>query len=1318
MKSKNHSYKLALAAGAIAAALVTTNTFAQQGMGIGNNNPQEMLDVSGAIKLGTTTTTNAGTIRWTGTEFQGWDGTQWITFGGGIATQLTEAQVEAFITNGSLDLFAGTTLNGNAILTTEVDGSITNEIQDLNLTGNILTITNNGSATSIDLSPYVNSLIGLDDAYDNGSTITADAGPVVIDGPDGLAVTGDAFIGGSALIFGNAEIGNDAFIGGNADILGTLNLPNGAAADYIAVSDATGAVTWTDPATITTGDDGDWTVNGTDISNANTGNVGIGTNAPTEILDVNGQIRMRTGATSGYVPASDANGVMIWTDPNTLVTPTTTIFANTSGVTSNENGTYATDDFVFGSPQLADNGNTANDNRFFFDKSKSAFRAGRVTGTQWDAANIGNHSTAMGSNTTASGDVSTAMGEFTSASGFASTAMGVGTTASGNFSTAMGRSTTAPSYAETSVGRYNTTYTPASTTAWNTADRLFVVGNGTGAGVNSSNALTIYKDGKMNINDAYDMPTADGAANFVMSTDGAGVVSFVDPNTLVTPTTTIFANTSGVTSNENGTYATDDFVFGAAQLDNIAGTDDDKRLFFDKSKGAFRAGRVTGTQWDAANIGNHSTAMGVNASASGGVSTAMGSGTTASGFASTVMGSGTTASGFTSTAMGENTTASGNYSTAMGERTTAPSFAETSVGRYNTTYTPSSITTWSAADRLFVVGNGTGSSARSNALTIYKNGTMNINDAYDMPTADGTANFVMSTDGNGVVSFVDPNTLVTPTTTIFANTSGVTSNENGTYASDDFVFGSPQLADNGNTANDNRFFFDKSRGSFRAGRAIGTQWDDANVGDYSVALGNNTTASGGRSTAMGGGSTASGNYSTAMGSSTTASGNYSTAMGERTTAPSFAETAIGRYTTTYTPASATGWNNADRLFVIGNGTGTGVNSSNALTITKDGTMNINDAYDMPTIGGTSGQVLTTNGTVATWTDPADDGDWTVSGNDQYSAVSGNVGIGTSLPVAKLDIAGTTALNDNQLRLRGGTDGNHWLSYHGGGGFDGAKLYGLQTVALQTNNMEVVLRNGRLGVGTASPGKGKLHVAGWQNDYVNAGTYFSAGFGGLSGFGNGNQDISIYGERHILAGWGLLTESDARIKNIQGISDGVTDLETLTQIEITDYTMKDYVQAGTDAYKKVIAQQVESVYPLAVSNTTNFIPNVYELTQMENGKASVETNLEEGDKVKLYINDSEEAIANVVSKTDNTVSFDIEYTGKAFIYGKEVDDFKIVDYEAIAMLNVSATQELFKMIQNLKKENSELKSTVDGFKAMAEDIEKLKEWTNFEQETSK
>jgi hypothetical protein len=60
----------------------------------------------------------------------------------GADTKLSESEVDAFVAN-------------NGYLTTEVDGSVTNEIQDLQLSGNILTITKNGSATSIDLSAYL-----------------------------------------------------------------------------------------------------------------------------------------------------------------------------------------------------------------------------------------------------------------------------------------------------------------------------------------------------------------------------------------------------------------------------------------------------------------------------------------------------------------------------------------------------------------------------------------------------------------------------------------------------------------------------------------------------------------------------------------------------------------------------------------------------------------------------------------------------------------------------------------------------------------------------------------------------------------------------------------------------------------------------------------------------------------------------------------------------------------------------------------------------------------------------------------------------------
>ena len=59
---------------------------------------------------------------------------------------LTEAQVDSMVAN-------------NGYLTTEVDGSITNEIQDLVLSSNNLSITNNTSATTVDLSGYLDNTV-------------------------------------------------------------------------------------------------------------------------------------------------------------------------------------------------------------------------------------------------------------------------------------------------------------------------------------------------------------------------------------------------------------------------------------------------------------------------------------------------------------------------------------------------------------------------------------------------------------------------------------------------------------------------------------------------------------------------------------------------------------------------------------------------------------------------------------------------------------------------------------------------------------------------------------------------------------------------------------------------------------------------------------------------------------------------------------------------------------------------------------------------------------------------------------------------------
>lgn len=79
-----------------------------------------------------------------------------------------------------------------------------------------------------------------------------------------------------------------------------------------------------------------------------------------------------------------------------------------------------------------------------------------------------------------------------------------------------------------------------------------------------------------------------------------------------------------------------------------------------------------------------------------------------------------------STSIGTGSRAFGNYSTAFGINTVSKSFHEFAIGSYNT-INPSVQTSWIPTDRLFVIGNGTSTSNRSDALTILKNGNTTIN---------------------------------------------------------------------------------------------------------------------------------------------------------------------------------------------------------------------------------------------------------------------------------------------------------------------------------------------------------------------------------------------------------------------------------------------------------------------------------------------------------------------------------------------------------------------------------------------------------------
>lgn len=166
-------------------------------------------------------------------------------------------------------------------------------------------------------------------------------------------------------------------------------------------------------------------------------------------------------------------------------------------------------------------------------------------------------------------------------------------------------------------------------------------------------------------------------------------------------------------------------------------------------------------------------------------------------------------------------------------------------------------------------------------------------------------------------------------------------------APDGVVFDDPTFALLGNSGSGSipaegegaRFMWYPRKAALRAGFIQDTQWDEANIGHYSMAFGKDVTASGFSSVAMGAESFANRNFSIAMGVGTTADGHSSKTLGSHTHASSYREIVIGSANTIVAPIARAIWMEKDRLFVIGNGVD--INSrSDALVMLKNGNTGI------------------------------------------------------------------------------------------------------------------------------------------------------------------------------------------------------------------------------------------------------------------------------------------------------------------------------------------------------------------------------------------
>ena len=186
----------------------------------------------------------------------------------------------------------------------------------------------------------------------------------------------------------------------------------------------------------------------------------------------------------------------------------------------------------------------------------------------------------------------------------------------------------------------------------------------------------------------------------------------------------------------------------------------------------------------------------------------------------------------------------------------------------------------------------------------------------------------------------------------------------------------------------------------------------------------------------------------------------------------------------------------------------------------------------------------------------------------------------------------------------------------------------------------------------------------------------------------------------------LSGLDVLINNA-GINFDNLSLKMVRDISCCYYEYKDKDRA----YGKTIgfiAQQVNSILPMAVTKHSEFIPNEMRVLDdiswefdNSNNKFKLFTDIQDvsGEKYKFYvindINDNKTLKQKeVIGNSDNTFTFDSSWN-YIFCYGKEVDNFHSIDKQKLFALNFSATQEIDKIQQaeKAKLEAAETKLTV-------------------------
>ena len=264
----------------------------------------------------------------------------------------------------------------------------------------------------------------------------------------------------------------------------------------------------------------------------------------------------------------------------------------------------------------------------------------------------------------------------------------------------------------------------------------------------------------------------------------------------------------------------------------------------------------------------------------------------------------------------------------------------------------------------------------------------------------------------------------------------------------------------------------------------------------------------------------------------------------------------------------------------------------------------------------------------------------------------------------------------------------------------------------------ITNTGFVGIGITNPSC-PLYVNTSFNINIGGGNWTASNYNvALAGPFSSAQDISAYFSRYASSGLGFLTYSDKRIK--KDIEPATNCLDIVTKLKPVTYRKKNVIEDGNNLHTGFIAQDVEEIYPSAITKRTDTIPSIYEIRHavlIENGIQIMES-IDVPLDAKVMVIDFNNKKITMIHHPNNILLFEnekdtIELDGdKVFIFGHEVSDKLMLNHDTIfavgmgaikelsekATLQASLVQELATQTAQLSTENTRLKSQLTTLEA--------------------